>query len=286
MTAVKRAATGASKRAVKSAAKNAVKSAVKSAAKNGVKSTAKRAKPVVKKQVATKTPASDIGTAQQQADAIVAWLRKNANKKTRDGMARYAIPVDNALGVPVGVMLKHAKSLGRDQAVADALWRTGKYEARMMASYLSEPAHMTAAKMDAWVNDFDSWAICDTVCWHAFEKSPHAWGRIPKWARERGEYQKRTSMALLATMALHIKTISDDDFVDMLPLIERAANDERNFVHKAANWALRAIGLRNERLRHDARELAAELAESEQSWTRWVGKDAIKKLSKPVKSKA
>lgn len=274
MTAVKRAATGASK------------SAVKSAAKNGVKSTAKRAKPVVKKQVATKTPAPEIGTPQQQADAIVAWLRKNANKKTRDGMARYAIPADNALGVPVGVMLKYAKSLGRNQDVADALWKIGIYEARMIASYLSEPERMTAAMMDAWMKDFDSWAICDTACWHAFEKSPHAWGRIPKWARERGEYQKRTSMALLATMALHIKTISDDDFVDMLPLVEHAANDERNFVHKAANWALRAIGLRSEQLRHDARELAAELAESEQSWARWVGKDAIRKLSKPVKNKA
>lgn len=263
------------------AAKRAVNRAVKSAVKR-----ATVAKPLVKKNPAKKTVASRLGTPKEQADAVVAWLRKNANKKTRDGMARYGIPGDHALGVPVGVMLKHAKSIGRNQDVADALWSTGIYEARMMASYLSEPERMTAAQMDAWVNDFDSWAICDTVCWHAFEKSPHAWARIPKWARERGEYQRRTSMALLATMALHIKNIDDESFAEMFVLIERAANDERNFVHKTANWALRAIGLRSERLRHDARELAAELTESEQSWTRWVGNDAARKLSNTAKTKA
>lgn len=221
----------------------------------------------------------------EQAEHIVVWLKRNATKATRDGMARYSIPADNAFGVPVNVMLKQAKALGRNHDVAMALWDTGWYEARMMASYLSEPARMTSAQMDAWVKDFDSWAICDTVCWHAFERSPFAWEKITKWSRLPGEFQKRTSVALLATMALHIKTIDDEKFADMLPLVERAAQDERNFISKGANWALRAIGLRSERLRHDARELAAELAESPHAWTRWVGKDALRKLQKPVKKK-
>ncbi|MEP6833902.1 MAG: DNA alkylation repair protein, partial [Gemmatimonas sp.] len=221
----------------------------------------------------------------QLADEIVAWLKRNATKTTRDGMARYSIPADKAFGVPVNVMLKQAKALGRHHDVAMALWDTGWYEARMMASYLSEPERMTSAQMDAWCKDFDSWAICDTVCWHAFERSPYAWEKITKWSRLPGEIQKRASLALLATMALHIKTIDDQKFADMMPLIERAAQDERNFVSKGVNWALRAIGLRSERLRHDAQELAGELAQSSNAWTRWVGKDAMKKLQKPVKKK-
>lgn len=268
--------------------------AKKAASKTAPKSTSlaakKSAKPPIKKVAARKSTKTVSRTASaesatDQADAIVAWLRHNATRATRDGMARYGIPADHAFGVPVGVMLKYAKSLGRNHEVAMALWNTGHYEARMMASYLSEPERMTSAQMDAWVKDFDSWAICDTVCWHAFEKSPHAWEKIAKWSRLSGEFQKRTGVALLATMALHIKTIDDDQFAEMLPLVERAAQDERNFVSKGANWALRAIGLRSERLRHDARELAAELSESEQAWTRWVGKDALKKLEKPVKKK-
>lgn len=278
----------------KKTSKPAIKRAVKKVAGSAKKASASKvvAKPPVdvasrqsSKARSPTQPSAKAKSPAQQADSIVAWLKRTATKATRDGMARYGIPADNAFGVPVGVMLKYAKSLGRNHDVAMALWATGFYEARMMASYLSEPERMTSAQMDAWVKDFDSWAICDTVCWHAFERSPHAWEKITKWSRMPGEFQKRTGVALLATMALHIKTIDDEKFADMLPLVERAAQDERNFVSKGANWALRAIGLRSELLRHDARELAAQLAESENAWTRWVGKDALKKLEKPVKKK-
>lgn len=243
------------------------------------KKAAKKVAPKVAKKSA-KGASVSVASASNRANDIVGWLKRNATKATRDGMARYGIPADKAFGVPVGVMLKQAKTLGRNHDVALALWETGWYEARMMASYLSEPERMTSAEMDKWCNDFDSWAICDTVCWHAFERSPYAWEKITKWSRLPGEIQKRTSVALLATMALHIKTIDDEAFVEMLPLVERIAQDERNFVSKGANWALRAVGLRSERLRHDARELAGILSESPNAWTRWVGKDALKKLAK------
>jgi 3-methyladenine DNA glycosylase AlkD len=256
------------------------------ARKASAKKTASR-KTATKKAVAKKSVSKSAATtATPSAEDVVAWLRKSATKATRDGMARYGIPADHAFGVPVNVMLKKAKEIGRNHELSLALWKTGFYEARMMASYVSEPERMTAAQMDAWCDDFDSWAIVDTVAWHAFEKSPHAWKKITQWSRAKGEFQKRASIALLATMALHIKTIDDDAFADMLPLVERMAQDERNFVYKGANWALRAIGLRSERLRHDAGELAAELSESANAWTRWVGKDALKKLAKPVKKKA
>lgn len=273
------------KKVAGSVAKKVSKKTAKKATTRSAVSSAKKASTPAAKTTAKESASTSVGSPRQQAETIVAWLGKNATKATRDGMARYSIPADNAFGVPVNVMLKYAESLGRNHDVAMALWDTGHYEARMMASYLSEPDKMTSAQMDAWVKDFDSWAICDTVCWHAFERSPYAWEKITKWSRLPGEFQKRTSMALLATMALHIKTIDDDKFADMLPLVERAADDERNFVSKAANWALRAIGLRSEALRHDAREVAATLAESSVAATRWVGKDALRKLEKPIKKK-
>ena len=269
------------KTAKKSARKVAPKVAKKSSSKVAVQRGKKTATGALKKATRKESELSP----KQQAEEIVAWLKRNATKATRDGMARYSIPADKAFGVPVNVMLKQAKALGRNHDVAMALWDTGWYEARMMASYVSDPERMTSAEMDQWCTEFDSWAICDTVCWHAFERSPFAWEKISKWSRQPGEIQKRTSAALLATMALHIKTIDDDKFADMLPLVERLAQDERNFVSKAANWALRAIGLRSESLRHDARELAGVLSESPIAATRWVGKDALRKLDKPVKKK-
>ncbi|MEO7997122.1 MAG: DNA alkylation repair protein [Gemmatimonadaceae bacterium] len=282
------AARKTTKPATKAVAKKAAKKVAGSGAKKAASKVAKKVAPIAKRVPAARKTTVEKASVKsessgQQANSIVTWLKRNATKATRDGMVRYGIPADNAFGVPVGVMLKYAKSLGRHHDVAMALWETGCYEARMMASYLSEPERMSPAQMDAWVNDFDSWAICDTVCWHAFERSPYAWEKITKWSRMSGEIQKRTGVALLATMALHIKTIDDEKFADMLSLVERAAQDERNFVSKGANWALRAIGLRSERLRHDARELAAQLSESENAWTRWVGKDALKKLEKPIR---
>jgi 3-methyladenine DNA glycosylase AlkD len=221
-----------------------------------------------------------MATPQQQADAIVAWLRRNATKATRDGMARYSLPSDKAFGVPVGVMLKEARRLGRSHDVALALWNTGWYEARMMATYLGEPLRMTSAQMDKWCRESDNWGICDTAAWHVYEHSPHAWAKIAKWSKQPGEFQKRSALALLATIALHDKTSGDTQFAAALPMVERAAYDERNFVFKGANWALRAIGLRSAALRVRCLKIAEKWAESPHVGARWAGKDAVRKLSR------
>jgi 3-methyladenine DNA glycosylase AlkD/uncharacterized protein YdhG (YjbR/CyaY superfamily) len=210
-------------------------------------------------------------------NAVVAWLKRNADKKTLDGMARYAIPSNNAFGVPVNVMQKYAKKLGRNHDLAAALWETGWYEARMLACFLDEPERVTPAQMDRWCKDFDSWAIVDTVCFHLFDRVPHAYRKVPVWCRRKPGFQKRAGFALMACLALHDKDADDAVFADMLPLIEKAATDERNFVKKGVSWALRAIG-RRPKLSALSLELAERLAGSSDAAARWVGKDVLRDL--------
>ncbi|HKO60726.1 MAG TPA: DNA alkylation repair protein [Pyrinomonadaceae bacterium] len=214
----------------------------------------------------------------KQADAIVAQLKRMGTKKTRDGMARYAIPADNAFGVPVGQIRDLGKRLGRNHELAQALWETGWYEARMLATFVDDPQLVTAAQMDRWCKDFDSWAICDTACFHLFDKTSHAFKKVSQWSKRKDEFVKRAAFALLASLALHDKKSDDRPFADCLPLIERAATDERNFVKKGVSWALRGVGRRSPELKASSIELAERLAASPNSAARWIGKDALRDL--------
>jgi 3-methyladenine DNA glycosylase AlkD len=210
---------------------------------------------------------------EHDADEVVAELRRLSSEKYRDGMARFAIPSDNAFGVPVGVMRQLAKRLGRSSQLAADLWATGWYEARMLAVFVEDPGSVTPAQMDRWCRDFDSWAICDTACFHLFDRTPHARKKIKFWASRRDEF------ALLASMTVHDKQAPDELFAEGLDLIEAAADDERNFVKKAVNWALRSIGKRNLTLHAAAVAVAQRLAEQEEAAPRWIGKDALRELN-------
>jgi|SRR5688500_3032417 len=170
-----------------------------------------------------------------QAKAAVAELKRLGTKETRDGMARYAIPSDNAFGVPVGQIRDLGKRLGRNHELAQALWDSGWYEARMLATFVAEPALVTPAQMDRWCKDFDNWAICDTACFHLFDKTPHAFKKVSQWSKRRDEFVKRAAFALLASLALHDKKSDDRLFAECLPLIEKAATDDRNFVKKGVS---------------------------------------------------
>lgn len=214
------------------------------------------------------------------AESVVATLRRLATKATLDGMARYAIPSHNALGVSVSDMQKQAKLIGKNHELAEALWQTNIYEGRMMSSFLDEPEKVTPTQMDRWCNDFDSWAICDTVCFHLFDRVPHAYKKVAQWRKKKEEFVKRGAFALLACLALHDKEADDGQFVEFLKYIEEAASDERNFVKKAVNWALRAIGCRNASMKAAAIEVASRLAASTNATERWVGKDALRQLAK------
>jgi 3-methyladenine DNA glycosylase AlkD len=173
-----------------------------------------------------------------------------------------------------------AKGLGRDHALADALWQTGVYEARLLASLVDEPERVTPTQMKRWAKDFDNWAVVDTLCFNLFDRTPHAFAQIASWSRSKDEFVKRAAFALLASVALHGYG-ADQDFLRVLPLIERASDDQRNFVKKGVSWALRAIGRKQSpKLRAEARALAQRLAQSEQPAARWTGRDALREFAK------
>jgi 3-methyladenine DNA glycosylase AlkD len=208
-------------------------------------------------------------------------LRKLADRNTLAGMSRYGIPAEGAFGVPVAKIRAYAKELGRRHDLAVALWRTGQYESRMLACFVADPGRVTPALMDAWAKSFDSWAICDTACFHLFDRTPYAFAKVKKWSASRQELVKRAAYALLASVALHDRKAPDEHFLAALPLIERAASDERNFVQKGVSWALRGIGKRRGgSLRAPAIELAARLAASDEPGRRWVGRDALRDLDR------
>ena len=150
----------------------------------------------------------------------------------------------------------------------------------MLATLIDDPAKVTVAQMDRWCRDFDSWAICDTACFALFDRSAHAWGRIAVWSGKREEFVKRAAFALLASVALHDKQCADRSFLDSLPRIERASNDERNFVKKGVSWALRMVGLQSPGLRQACTESAKRLAESESASARWIAKEALREFAK------
>lgn len=214
-----------------------------------------------------------------QVRAALDWLKRRGSKAGRDGMARYAIPSARAFGVSMRDVQSLAKRLGRDHELAAALWATGWYEARLLAAYVDEPARVTAAQMDRWCRDFDNWAICDTACFALFDRTPHAWRKVAQWSRRRDEFGKRAAFALLWALSVHDREAGDERFAAALRLVERAANDERNFVKKAVNMALRAVGKRSPALNKAAVAVAQRLATSPNAAARWVGKDALRELT-------
>lgn len=216
------------------------------------------------------------------ADAAVAWLRGRGSETFRAGLQRYGLPADKAFGVPVGVIQKYGTTLGPDHALAQALWRSGWTDARMLAAFVGEPAAVTAAEMEEWCRDFDSWGMVDTVCFKLWDRSPQAWKKAAQWATRKPEFEKRAGFVLMACLAAHDKAAGDAAFLKFLPMIEKGAKDERNFVKKGVSWALRHIGHRNARLHAAAVKTAARLAASEDATQRWVGRDALRDLRRPA----
>ena len=219
---------------------------------------------------------------EQRVKEVLTWLERRGTRRNREGMARYAIRAEKVFGVSVADLRKFAKHLGSDHELADALWNTGSHEARMLAAFVDEPNAVSSSQMDRWCRDFENWAICDTVCFHLFDRTRHAWRKVDTWSRRRDEFAKRAAFALLASLSVHDKEAADSSFRHGLQLIEAAAGDERNFVKKAVNWALRSIGKRNSALNKAAVQLARRLAGSQQPAARWVGKDALRELESPA----
>jgi len=205
-------------------------------------------------------------------------LQSKAQPEQLKRMAKYGMTVEQRLGVSVPDMRKLAKELGRDHKLALDLWRTGIAEARILAAMVGDPARLTEEQMENWVKGINSWDVCDQVCMNLFEKNHLAWKKIVNWSEREEEFVKRTAFSLIACLAWHDKKASDEKFIELFPVIIRGATDERNFVKKAVNWALRNIGKRNLNLNEAAINTAKEIKRLDSKAARWVASDAIREL--------
>ncbi|MFC1872467.1 DNA alkylation repair protein [Chloroflexota bacterium] len=217
---------------------------------------------------------------------IMHQLKSIANPVNRAGMARFGINPANTLGISVKTLREIARGIGQDQGLAWELWASGVHEARILASIIEEPGKVAPEQADAWVAELDSWDVCDQCCLNLFGKTHFAYEKAVFWAGQKVEFTRRAGFALMAVLAFHDKHASDSDFEPFFTLIAAGAEDERNFVKKAVNWALRQLGKRNPNLWRRAVGLAGELAASPAKSARWVGKNAVKELqSEAVKKR-
>ena len=205
-------------------------------------------------------------------------LHRHARPQELAGMARFGLTGAGRLGLSVPAMRSVARELGRDHGLAQALWDTGIPDARIVAAYLAEPARFTVRQMDAWAAGCMAWDVCDQVCSNAFRHSPLAWARVPVWARRKGTFVRRAAFSLLAALAVHDRHADDARFIEALEWVEAAADDDRNFVKKAVNWALRAIGKRNTHLHAQALATALRIRARGTPAARWIAADALREL--------
>lgn len=211
-------------------------------------------------------------------DAL-AWLERKASARVREeARTRYGIDAPRSFGVPVGVVQQLAKQLGKDHELAAALWRSGWYEARLLAAYVDEVDRVSVAQMDRWARDFDNWGIVDTVCFVLFDRSKHAWGRVAPWCRHRDEFIRRAGFVMLACIGLHDKTAPDAPFLKALPLIEKYGTDERNFVRKGISWAVRVVGARSVTLHRATTETCQRMVQSGDAVAGAIGKLGLRDL--------
>ncbi|HEY7161402.1 MAG TPA: DNA alkylation repair protein [Acidobacteriota bacterium] len=211
-------------------------------------------------------------------DELIARLKAMENRTNVAGMARFGINSKNTLGISVVSLRKIAREVGKDHGLAIKLWASGIHEARILACLVAEPTKVTAALMNRWVKDFDSWDVCDQCCMNLFDKTPYAYQKVKEWSARKEEFVRRAAFALMACLAVHDKEASNRDFQRFFPLIKSSATDSRNYVKKAVNWALRQIGKRNAFLHREAMRIANEIAKIDSSSAKWIAADAIREL--------
>jgi 3-methyladenine DNA glycosylase AlkD len=208
-------------------------------------------------------------------NAVLKRLKAAADPSAAEGMKRFGIHANSALGISVPALRKMAREVGRDHALAQELWESRIHEARILAAFVGVPQVLTERQMETWVTQINSWDICDACCGNLFDKTPFAYRKAVEWGRRREEFVKRAGFVLMAELAVHDKSASDDKFLRFLPLIRRESIDERNFVKKAVNWALRQIGKRNLRLNEAAIAMGQEIRKMRSSSFSFIAANAI-----------
>jgi 3-methyladenine DNA glycosylase AlkD len=224
---------------------------------------------------------------------IIKKLNSLKNPRNIEGMARFGIrPKSKVFGISIPELRKIAKEIKKDLSaqtshnLAMKLFGSGIHEARLLAGFIAESEKLTEQEIEKWVKTFDSWDIVDQVCGNLFDKSKIAVKKISEFAKRDAEFEKRVAFALIAALSVHNKKMRDEEFLKFFPLIKKASTDERNFVKKAVNWALRQIGKRNKNLNKETLKLAKEIQEIGSKSSKWIAKDAIRELeSEKIKSR-
>jgi 3-methyladenine DNA glycosylase AlkD len=224
-------------------------------------------------------PTSDNSMSKAQLDSVLMRLEKLGDPKAVEGMARYGIKSARAYGISAPVLRKIAREIGKDHTLAQQLWSTGVLEARILAAFIDEPEKVTEKQMERWVTDFDNWAICDACCSNLFDQTSFAWTKTIEWSPRKEEFVKRAAFGLIAALAVHDKKAEDKQFLKFLPIIKRESTDERNFVKKAINWALRQIGKRSLELNRIAVQTAKEIQKLDSRSAKWIAADALRELT-------
>ena len=212
-------------------------------------------------------------------DEILKRMKSHYNPRNLAGMARYGINVKKAYGVPTPVLWAMAKQIRGDHTLAERLWATGIHDARILAAFCDDPAQVTEEQMERWARDFDSWDVVDQCCNRLFRRASCAHRKAVEWTKRQEEFVKRAGYVMIACLAVHDKTASDAVFVRYLRLVQKGATDERNFVKKAVNWALRQIGKRSMKLRAAGVKAARGIQKMNSRSARWIATDALRELT-------
>ncbi|MCL4436006.1 MAG: DNA alkylation repair protein [Thaumarchaeota archaeon] len=221
-----------------------------------------------------------------ELDEVLRRLRLLYNPRNVEGMGRFGINTNNTYGVTIPDLRKIAKEIGKDHHLAQRLWDSQIHEARILASMVDEPKKVTEEQMERWVRDFDSWDVCDQCCMNLFEKTSYPHQKAVEWSNRKEEFVKRAGFVLMARLAVTDKKAGDSEFLKFLPLIMSGATDDRNYVKKAVNWALRQIGKRNVVLNEAAINTANEIQAMNSKAAKWVASDALRELtSKNIQKK-
>ncbi len=211
-------------------------------------------------------------------DSVMSELRSLRNAKNVAGMARFGINTKNTYGISIPDLRRIGRRIGKDHSLALKLWDSQVHEARILASMIEGPEEVTGRQMDEWANDFDSWDVCDQCCSNLFDKTKMAYDKAVSWSRVEREFVKRAGYTLMACLAVHDKTMDNESLAKLLPLIVKGSDDERNFVKKSVNWALRQIGKRNLGLNKAAIKTAREIGQMNSKSARWIATDALREL--------
>ena len=212
-------------------------------------------------------------------EEIISKLKSLSNPEAVKGMARYGINPKNNLGISIYKLRPIAKEIGKDHELALKLWDSGIHDARLLACFIEDPTKVTGEQMDSWAKDFDSWDVCDQACTSLFDLTSLAWIKVVEWAERGEEFVKRGAFSLIAGLAVHDKKASDKKFERFFPLIKKHSIDDRNYVKKAVNWALRNIGKRNLGLNKQMIKLSEEILKIDSKSAKWIARDALRELT-------